>query len=215
MRAACAVRMAINVAVWYLVLYLFFPHFLLVPLVSAACALVLVQVLAPSRVLLDLARGDVGFVFCGWTRHIPLARIESVDQIFRFGAEITAGRVSYSYAPFRKPRGWMERHLSVRTGFEGMEIAIMEAAERARAEAGFTAPADRSAQASYPAALACFLVGFALIGVALLVQPQTGETVVHVGAVLLTVWLGMGAAAGVLIGTGLLVSRIRRQRLAA
>lgn len=200
-------RGAISVAVTYLVLRLLFVPVLLVPVVAAQCALLALVPFAPIRVVLDPDRQEVAITHAWWTRRIPLTEVRDVDEIPRFGAEIKAGRMSYRFTPFRRRR-WPERHLRLRSGFEGMETAITEAAALARA--GREPAAVRSDDSGYPSALLSTAAGLAFIAAAmLLVQPQDHSTFVHVAAMALRVWWVLGGVIGVLIGLGLLVSRIR------
>lgn len=212
LRVACVIRGAISVATLYIVLRLFIVHVLLVPLTAAACVLLILSPFIRTGVRLDPARQQVAVTVAWWTHHIPLAEIESVDQILRFGAQIRGTRVTYTFSPFRKRR-WLERHLHVRTGFEGMELAITDATARARAQAGLDERAGRASQASFPAAaLLCGLGLAAIAAPPLLVRPQVHSHLVHVLATLLQVWWIIGGAVGILFGLCLLVSRIRNGR---
>ena len=55
--------------------------------------------LARFRVLLDRGAGEVAITIGLWTKRVPLVRIERVDEILRFGAEIKiTGGMTFAFA---------------------------------------------------------------------------------------------------------------------
>jgi hypothetical protein len=210
LRAAGALRSAATVGGTCAVLWFFFPHVLLVPGTVLSGLLNLPQWLTPARVRLDRARGELAITFGWWTRHVPLNRIKGVDEVFRFGAVIaTRDGWTYQISPFRKRRR-LERWLRMRTGFEGMDLTITQAAAAARAE-NPGRPADG---ASSPARVldACLLcvMGAAGVVLAALVRPQAGGWLLCAGADLLTAWWGIAGAVVGLLGMWLLGRAVTR-----
>lgn len=114
-------------------MWFFFPHVLLVPAATVVAAECLAVLVLPFRVVLDPGRGEVAITVAFWTRHVPLTDVVRVEESGRLRAEIvTAGGWSFGIGPFAKRR-WLAAWL--RTGFEGMEAAVTQAAEVARAGA--------------------------------------------------------------------------------
>jgi hypothetical protein len=210
LRAVGALRSAVTVGGTYAVLWFFLPHVFLVPGTVLSGLLYLPRWLMPARVRLDRARGELAITFGWWTRHVPLDRISQVDQVFRFGAVI-ATRDSWTYriSPFRKRRR-LERWLRMRTGFEGMELTITQAAAAARAEnPGWPADGASSPVGVLGACLLCVL-GAAGVVLAALVRPQAGGWLLGVGADLLTAWWGIVGAVVGLAGVWLLCRAVTR-----
>ena len=210
LRAVGALRSAVTVGGTYAVLWFFLPHVFLVPGTVLSGLLYLPRWLMSARVRLDRARGELAITFGWWTRHVPLDRISQVDQVFRFGAVI-ATRDSWTYriSPFRKRRR-LERWLRMRTGFEGMELTITQAAAAARAEnPGWPADGASSPVGVLGACLLCVL-GAAGVVLAALVRPQAGGWLLRAGADLLTAWWGIVGAVIGIIGVWLLCRAVTR-----
>jgi hypothetical protein len=211
LRVLVAVRGVVKLGVFYLVTFLFFPHVLLVP-VSAVAVLILAVLVIPVRVTLDPGSDEVVIRVGWWVRRVPLIEIESVDQALRLGAVIKLRKgTTYSFSPYRKPHPRLARMLHIRTGFEDMELAITGAAAAAREAAGLdvkAAPED--VPAGYLAGFLICGVGLAAIGIAILIHPQVDVPVVHTAAALLRIFYALGAAVTLLIGLGILVSRVWR-----
>jgi hypothetical protein len=212
-RVLCAVRGILGSGAWYLVLFLLFPHVLLIPF-AAIAALGLPAIFVRVRVALDPGLGEVGIRWGWWTRRIPLIEIESVDEVLRFGAEIRLRNgTGWSMGPLKKSRRRLARWLRVRTGFEGMELSIIEAVAAARAAAGLSkAAAPEDTPPGYLAGFMIFTGGLIAMGCALLVHPQVDAPAIHVAATLLTIWCAFWSAVLLLIGGIILFSRVRRAR---
>jgi hypothetical protein len=200
-----------------LMIRFFFPRVFLIPAVVIAGVLYLAGCLARFRVLLDRAAGEVVITIGFWTKRVPLIRIERVDEVLRFGAEIkTTGGMTFLFSPFKKRRG-LARLLKIRTGFEGMELAITQAAQAARAadpDGAAAATAEREAALSrrtIPDACLVFGCGVLLLAVAAAVRPQAGGWLVHSVAVLLRICYGTGSVVALLIGIGILHSALRNR----
>jgi hypothetical protein len=73
----------INVGLCYVLLWFFFPHALLVPVMAVAVVLCLAYVVQPFRILLDLGGGELVITQAYWTRHVPLTRVTRVDAVAR------------------------------------------------------------------------------------------------------------------------------------
>jgi hypothetical protein len=177
-------------------------------LYAAAC-------LARFRVLLDRAAGEVAITIGLWTKRVPLIRVERVEEVLRFGAEIEiAGGLTFTFSPFRKRRR-LVRLLKIRTGFEGMELAITQAAATAcAADPGRAAAAKAAAETAQsrrmiPVVCGC---GVFALAVAVAVQPQAGGWFVYSVAVLLRIFYGAGGAAALLAGAGMLHGALRDRR---
>jgi hypothetical protein len=200
-----ALRSVLTLGCACAMLWFFFPRVLLPPgmiLVGLSC---LARCLLPARVRLDRARGELAITF-GWTHHVPLSRIERVDEVLRFGAVITTRESwQYRFSPFRKRRR-VERWLRIRSGFEGMDLAV----EAARADdPSWSADHPRFPVGVGPASLICGL-GALMLALAALVRPQAGGWLVHAAADLLTLWYGIGGAVIGLIGGWLLLAAVTR-----
>ena len=194
-------------------MWFFFPHILLVPagaVFAAACLAVLVL---PFRVVLDPGRGEVAITVVFWTRHVPLTDVARVEESGRLGAEIViAGGWSFRFGLFRKRRRRAALLRSrLRTGFEGMEAAVTQAAEVARA--GAPAPSAGSVTGVGGACLVS-AAGLLSLAVAVLVRPQAGGWLVHAGALALRIVYGANGAAIVLIGAVLLYRAWHNRRVA-
>lgn len=193
------VRRAAGAGVCYLMMRFFFPRPLLVPVMAIAAAGCLAWCVTPFRVRLDRAGGAVAITVGFWTRHVPLTRIKRVDQVLRLGAEITVtDGWGFRFGPFRKRR-LLERLLRIRTGFEGMELAITQAAAEARA-AGPGHPADPASRLGPIGACAVLAGGLFSLAVAALVRAQADGWLVHAVAVLLRIMYGLGGVVCVLAG---------------
>lgn len=212
-RALCAVGGILGLGFWYLVLFLLFPHVLLILFVAIA-ALYSSAVFVRLRVALDPGLGEVRIKIGWWTRRIPLSEIESVDEVLRFGAGIRLRNgTSLSIGPSKKSRGRLARWLRIRTGFEGVELSVIEAVATARAAAGLDkVAAPESTPPGYPLGLAIFAGGLIAMGCAILVHPQVDVPVIHVAATLLTIWCAFWSAVLLLVSGGILFSRVRRAR---
>jgi len=183
----------VKAGLFCLVVRFFFPRVFLMPAVVIAGILYVAACVTRFRVLLDRAAGEVAITVGWWTKRVPLIRIERVDEVLRFGAEIKiAGGVTFTFSPFKKRR-WLARFLKIRTGFEGMELAITQAAEAACAADPVRAAAEKAAAAAalsrrtIPAACAAFGAGALSLAVAVAVQPQAGGWLVHFVATLLRI----------------------------
>src|SRR5512142_2154729 len=194
LRALAGVQGIVNAGLFGVVMWFFFPHVLLVPFVAVVVASFVGLFLLPYQALLDPGRGEVAIRLAFWTRHVPLTQVARVEESGRLGAEITtASGWSFGIGPFAKRRwlaAWLRPRL--RTGFEGMEAAITQAAEAARA--GAPAPAAGSVTG---VGRACLLVAAGLLplAIAALIRPQTGSSLVHAGALVLRVVYGVTGAA--------------------
>jgi hypothetical protein len=211
LRAAGALRSAVTVGCAYAVLWFFFPHVFLVPGTVLTGLLYLARCLMPARVRLDHARGELAITFGWWTRHVRLDRIRQVDEVFRFGAVIaTRDGWTYRISLFRKRRR-LERWLRIRTGFEGMDLAITQAAA-ARAQDDDPAWSADDASSPVGGLDACLLCGLgaARVALAVLVRPQAGGWLLHAAADLLTFWWGIVGAVVGLAGVWLLCRALTR-----
>jgi hypothetical protein len=195
------------VMVWF-----FFPHALLVPVMAVAAVLTVSAICLPVRVLLDQGRGEVALTIGFWTRHVPLTQVTRVDETGTLGAWIGVGNgVSYGFAPFSKRRllsAWLRPRL--RTGFEGMEAAITRAAAIARGDAP-DSPLPGENGSARGVRSACLLAGAGLLvmAVAALIQPQAGGWLVHAVALALAVVYWAGGGVAVLVGLVMLVQEWR------
>jgi hypothetical protein len=113
-----AVTMAswlVKVGLFCLMVRFFFPRVFLMPAVVIAGLVYVAECVARFRVLLDRAAGEVAITIGWWTKRVPLIRIERVNEVLRFGAEINlAGGVAFTYSPFRKRRT-LARLLKIRS----------------------------------------------------------------------------------------------------
>ncbi len=203
----------VKVGFFGLMMRFFFPRVFLMPALAIAGVLYAAACLARFRVLLDRAAGEVAITIGLWTRHVPLIRVERVEEVLRFGAEIEiAGGQTFASSPFRKRRR-LARLLKIRTGFEGMELAITQAAAVARGAGSGRAGAEtaQSRRTISGAWVACGC-GVLLLVVAVAVQPQATGWFVHSVAVLLRIFYGAGGVAVLLIGAAMLRSALRERR---
>lgn len=203
----------------YVVLRFFFPRVLLLPVTVIAAVLYVAVCLARFQVVLDRVDGEVAIIVGWWTRHVPLTQIEQV-KVVRSGVQIRiAGGMSYGIGPLWKRR-WLRGLPPVRSGFEEMDLAIMQAAAAARAADPDRAAAEDAASrraASRRTVLAASFasgVGMVSLAAAAVLQPRGNGWLVHVLAVLLRVYFGAGGAVAVLVGACLLVSMWRNRRTA-
>jgi hypothetical protein len=194
-------------------MWFFFPHVLLIPVMAVFAGAALAVVVLPFRVVLDPGRGEVALTVAFLTRHVPLTEVARVEESGRLGAEImTASGWSFGMFPFAQRRwltAWLRSRL--RTGFEGMEAAVTQAAEVARA--GAPAPAAGSVTGVGAACMAS-AAGLLALAIAVLVRPQTGGWLVHAGALALRIVYGATGAAVVLIGVVLLYRAWHHRRVA-
>jgi hypothetical protein len=215
LRAVTAVYGLICLGLVYVVMRFFFPRVLLLPVTVIAAVLYVAACLARFQVVLDQVGGDVEIIAGWWTRHVPLTQIERV-KVVRSGIEIRiAGGMSYGIGPVWKRR-WLRRLPPVRSGFEGMDLAITQAAAAARAadpgRAAAEDAASRRAASRRTVLGASFASGMGTVwlAAATVVQPRASGWLVHAVAVLLRVYFGAGGALAVLIGACLLVSTWRK-----
>ena len=213
LRMLGAVQAIFCVGLVYAVMWFFFPHALLVPVMAVVAAGFVATFILPFLVVLDPGRGEVAITVAFWTRHVPLTQVARVDESRRLGVEIAiAGGWSCEIGPLAKRRrlaAWLRPRF--RTGFEGVEQAVTQAAEAARA--GAPAP---EAGAVAGAGGACLLAacGLLLLALAVLVRPQTGGWLVNAGAVALRIMYGAGGVVIVLIGAVLLYRAWHDRRVA-
>jgi hypothetical protein len=176
----------------------FFPRVFLMPALVIAGVLYAAVCPARFRVLLDHAAGEVAISVGLWTKRVPLIRIARVQEL-RFGTEIGfVGGVTVTFSPFGKRRR-LVRFLRIRTGFEGMELAITQAAAAAlaadpRRAADATAVAE-AARSRHVFRWACVACGWGLfsLAVAVAVQPQASGWLMHSVAVLPRIFWGQAA----------------------
>ena len=214
-----AVQALIYAGCLYVMMRYFFPHVFLMPVMVAAGVFYVCWCFARAQVVLDRADGEVAISFGFWISHVRLTQIERV-AVFRSGAKIkTAGGVTYGFGPLWKRR-WLERLLRVRSGFEGMEVAIPQAAAAARAAHPGRAVAEdaasRRAASRRHILVACFAfaVGPLSLAMAAVVQPQASGWLVHSVAVLLRIYCVTAGAAAMLIGALLVYGPWRDRRTA-
>ena len=207
----------VKVGLFYLMVRFFFPRVFLTPAMVLAGVLFVAGFLARVQVLLDRAAGEVAITIGFWTKRVPLIRIERVDEILRFGAEIKiVGGMAFTFSPFQKRRR-LARLLRIRTGFEGMEVAVTQAAVAARAaDPGGAAAATAAGQArqsrrTIPMASTVCACGLFSLAVAVAVQPQADGWLVPSVAMLLRVYYGAGGVLALLIGAGILRSALRNR----
>ena len=217
LRAVTAAYGLIYLGLVPVVLRFFFPRVLLLPVTVIAVVLYVAVCLARLQVVLDRAVGEVAISVGWWTRHVPLTQIERV-RVVRSGVEIRiAGGVTYGLGPLWERR-WLRGLPPVRSGFEEMDLAIMQAAAAARAadpdRAAAEDAASRRAASRRTVLGASFACGAGLVSLAaaVVVQPRANGWLVHVVAVLLRIYFGAGGAVAVLVGVGLLVSTWRNRR---
>lgn len=214
-----AVYGLVYVGLLYVIMRFLFPRVLLIPVMVTAGVLYVALCLARIRVVLDWADGEVAITTGLWTRHVRLTQIERVE-VRRSGAEIKiASGETFGFGPLWKRR-WLERLLRVRTGFEGMDRVISQAAADARAaDPGRAAAEDadsRRAVSRRKIPGACFAcsVGLFSLAVAAVVQPQAGGWIVHSVALLLRIYCVIAGGLAMLIGAWLVCSAWRDRHTA-
>jgi hypothetical protein len=197
----------------------FFPRVLLTPVMITAGALYVALCFAQIRVVVDRAGGEAAITTGLWTRNVRLTQIERV-VVRRSGAEIKiASGDTYGFGPLWKRR-WLDRLVWVRSGFEGMDLAIPQAAADARAADPDRAAADDAdslrtiSRRKVPGACSVYGVGLVLLAMADAVRPQAGGWLVHSVAVLIRIYCVIAACVAMLIGTGMLRSAWRNRRTA-
>lgn len=217
LRAVMAAYGLVYLGLVYLVMRFFFPRVLFLPVTVIAAVLYVAVCLARFQVVLDRAGGEAAITVGWWTRPVPLTQIERI-RVFRAGVEIRiAGGMGYEIGPFLKRR-WLRWLPPVRSGFEGMDLTIMQAAAAARAadpdRAAAEDAASRRAASRRKVFAASFASGVGLVSLAAaaVVQPRADGWLVHVVAVLLRIYFGAAGAVAVLVGAGLLVSTWRNRR---
>jgi hypothetical protein len=220
LKAAAMASGLVKLGLFYLMMRFCFPRVFLMPAMVIAGVLYAATCLARFRVLLDRAGSEVAITIGWWTKRVPLTRIERVEEVLRFGAEIEiAGGVTFTFSPFGKRRR-LARLLKIRTGFEGMELAITQAAAAACAadpgRAAATKLAAGAAQSRRTIPGACVVgCGVVLLAAAVAVQPQADGWLVHCVAVLLQIFYGTGGVAALLSGAWMLHSALRDRRTAS
>jgi hypothetical protein len=217
LRIVVGVQGIINVGLSYVLLWFFFPHALLVPVLAAAVVLCLAGCIQPLRVVLDPERGELAITQAFWTRHVLLTRVTRVDTTERLGAEIAVGSGwSYGIRPFAHRRlltAFLRPRL--RTGFEGMETAVTRAAAVARgADPDSPLPGKNGSVRSIGDACLLAAAGLLYLVVAALVRPQTGGRLVHDAALVLRTLAGLAGAVVLLIGICMLFRAWRDQHAA-
>ena len=216
LRAVTAAYGLIYLGLVYVVMRFFFPRVLLLPVTVIASVLYVAACVARLQVVLDQVGGEVEIIVGWWTRHVPLTQIEQV-KVVRSGVQIRiAGGMSYGIGPLWQRR-WLRGLPPVRSGFEEMDVAIMQAAAAARAADPDRAAAEDAAsrraasrRTVFAASFACG-AGLVSLAAAVVVQPRANGWLVHAVAVLLRVYFGAGGAVAVLIGACLLVSTWRKR----
>lgn len=205
------VRWVIDTGVCYAIMRYLFPHVLLVPVTVALSAASLARCLARFRVVLDSEASQVAVTVGPWTRRVPLAKVEQVDEVLRFGTEITfRDGMAFWYSPLKKRR---------RVG------RLLADAHRVRGHGPVHHPGRRgrprrppgrarrpgSLRLRHPALAARIMSGVALVLLAVTsgVHEQAGGWLVHAAAVLLRVWVGGGGVVMLLFAVGLLFRSLR------
>jgi hypothetical protein len=207
LRVAMAARVGGAVGVSYVLLRFFFPQVLLLPVLTLFVACGIAVLFLPCSVVLDRSAGEVEITYAGWERRVALTQIERTnsDKRFGFGIDFRNG-MGLDITPFGEG-GRLERWLWLRfrTGFEGMEPAIAEAAAAARA-ANPDEPAARQGIVG-----ACLIggVGLIFLAAAVLVRPQVNVQLVHSVAWLLSVGYGILGSLAVVLGASMAVSAWR------
>jgi hypothetical protein len=217
LRAATAGYALLFAAPLYVIVRFFFPRAFLMPILVIAGVVYVALCSARMRVVLDRPGGEAAIILGFWTRRVRLTQIERVESL-RFGAEIQiAGGESYGLGP-RWKRRWMGRVVRVRSGFEGMDSAITQAAAAARAaDVGRTAAEETASRRSASRSKisgACYLCTAGLLGLAMaaVVQPQAGGWFMHSVALLLRIFFVAVGGLFALVSVWLLVSAWRDRR---
>src|SRR5579859_7518000 len=123
LRAVKAATGIAGSAAGFLVYQFFYSHTILVTIMATYGALLVVFITAPVRVTLSPGQGEVRIRVWRFARRLPLTEITSVDESLGRGPAIKTGNVTYSFLASRRLH-WLERRLRIRTGFDGMEMAI-------------------------------------------------------------------------------------------
>lgn len=219
LRAVTAAYGLVYLGLLAVVMRFFFPRVLFLPVTVTAAVLYVAVSIARLQVVLDRAAGEVAIIAGPWTRHVRLTQVERV-AVTRSGVEIrVADGISYGIGPLRKRR-WVWWLPSVRSGFEEMDLAIMQACAAARAadpdRAAAEDAASRRAASRGRVLAASFACGAGLVSlaVAAVVQQRANGWLVHAVAVLLRVYFGAAGVVAVLVGACLLISTWRNRRTA-
>lgn len=217
LRAVTAAYGLIYLGLLVVVMRFFFPRVLLLPVTVTAAVLYVAVCIARVQVVLDEAAGEVALIAGPWTRHVRLTQVERVT-VARSGVEIRiADGISYGIGPLRKRR-WLWWLPPGRSGFEEMDLAIMQAAAAARAadpdRAAAEDAASRRAASRGRVLAASFACGAGLLALAAaaVIQPRANGWLVHAAAVLLRIYFGAAGALAVLVGACLLISTWRNRR---
>jgi hypothetical protein len=197
------------VGLLYLIMRFLFPHALLMPVMVTAAVVYAALCFARIRVAFDRAAGEVAITTGFWTRHAPVTQLERV-QVGRFGAKIRIGDTdTYEFGPCWRSR-WLARWAKVRSGFEGMDRVLPQAAADARAADPVRAAAEDAdsrralSRRSIPGACFAGAAGLIALTAAALVQPQAGGWLVHALALLLRIYFAVAGIVAVLLGSWLL-----------
>ena len=154
LRVVTGVQGLIELGLLYVIVRSFFPHAFLRPVMVVAGALFIALCFARLQVTLDPVDAEVGITIGFWTRHVRLTQVERVE-VRRFGTEIrVANGESYQFGPMPKFR-LLESLLPIRSGFEGMDLAITQAAADARAADPDRAAAEDAATAGQAESWPC------------------------------------------------------------
>ena len=78
LRVLAGVQGIVEAGLLGVLLWFFFPHVLLVPVMAVAAGFVAILIL-PSRVLLGHGRGEVAITVACWTRRVPLTQVTRVE----------------------------------------------------------------------------------------------------------------------------------------
>jgi hypothetical protein len=218
--AVTAVQGLVGLGLFFVLIRFFFPRAFLIPvLVITGVFVVSGLFMTRMRVVLDREAGTVTIAAGWWSRHVPLTQVKRVDESRRFGAWIDiADGTGYGFGPSRRYR-WLKSLLRIRTGFEGMEPAITQAAAAARAadpeRAAAQDAASRRARDRHGVPMAAALCAGGLLGLAAaaVVQPQAGGWLVHGLAVLLRIYCGLAGMVFVLVGAWWLYGTWRDRRM--
>jgi len=219
LRAVTAAHGLIYLGLLVVVMRFFFPRVLFLPVSVTAAVLYVAACIARVQVVLDRAAGEVAIIAGPWTRHVRLTQVERVT-VARSGVEIRiADGVTYGVGPLRKRRRlWWSP--PVRSGFEEMDLAIMQASAAARAadpdRAAAEDAASRRAASRGKVLAASFACGVGLLSLtaAAVVQQRANGWLGHAVVVLLRIYFWAAGAMAVLVGAGLLISTWRNRRTA-
>jgi hypothetical protein len=201
LRVMMVVGGLINAGVCYVIVRFLFPQVFLLPVTIIAAAVGLGLSVTPYRVILDRAEGKVAVRKGPWTRHARLTEvIVDEDGLSRIVVKIR-GAVELRVLPFRGRCRW----LRLRSGFEGMDLALAAAVA---AIGGSRNPAPEHRESRHPVLYGALLIAGGVLGVVLasLVQPQVNGWFVHAAAWVLRFWFGAPGAVLMLIGAWTLYS---------